>query len=146
MDIEGDKDDLISRLVSKRKQEGDDEDGTGGRLKGKKMKLLEDATSSSSALVKIEKESNELVIRGKVKISAASLPSQMHSMTAPQLRSVCAANGMLHLLPKDASKSEILHVIESECYDEGKHKESAENVSDDDASDASDEGSDGEAA
>ena len=144
MNIEGDKDDLISRLVTKRKQEGDDEDNAGGRLKGKKMKLLGDATSSSS--VKKEKESNELVVRGKVKISAASLPSQMHSMTAPQLRSVCAANGMLHLLPKHASKSEILHIIESECYDEGKHRESAENVSDDGASDASDEGSDGEAA
>lgn len=146
MNIEGDKDDLISRLVTKRKQEGDDEDNAGGRLKGKKMKLLGDATSSSSALVKKEKESNELVVRGKVKISAASLPSQMHSMTAPQLRSVCAANGMLHLLPKHASKSEILHIIESECYDEGKHRVSAENVSDDGASDASDEGSDGEAA
>ena len=146
MNIEGDKDDLISRLVTKRKQEGDDEDNAGGRLKGKKMKLLGDATSSSSALVKKEKESNELVVRGKVKISAASLPSQMHSMTAPQLRSVCAANGILHLLPKHASKSEILHIIESECYDEGKHRESAENVSDDGASDASDEGSDGEAA
>ena len=145
MDIEGDKDDLISRLVTKRKEEGGEDDGAGGRLKGKKMKLLEGATSSSSALVKKEKESNVLAIRGKVKISVASLPSQMHSMTAPQLRSVCAANGMLHLLPKDASKSEILHIIESECYDEGKLRE-AENVSDDDASDASDEGSDGEPA
>jgi hypothetical protein len=144
MDIEGDKDDLISRLVTKRKGERDDEDDTGGRLKGKKMKMLGDATSSSSALVKKEEGSNAVVVRGKVKISAASLPSQMHSMTAPQLRSVCAANGMLHLLHKDASKSEILHIIESECYDEGKPRE--QSVSDDDASDASDEGSDGENA
>ena len=144
MDIEGDKDDLISRLVTKRKGERDDEDDAGGRLKGKKMKMLGDATSYSSALVKKEEGSNAVVVRGKVKISAASLPSQMHSMTAPQLRSVCAANGMLHLLPKDASKSEILHIIESECYDEGKTKE--QSFSDDDASDATDDGSDGENA
>jgi hypothetical protein len=144
MDIEGDKDDLISRLVTKRKGERDDEDDTGGKLKGKKMKMLGDATSSSSALVKKEEGSNAVVVRGNVKISAASLPSQMHSMTAPQLRSVCAANSMLHLLPKDASKSEILHIIESECYDEGKPRE--QSVSDDDASDASDDGSDGENA
>ena len=85
------------------------------------------------------------MIRNKSKISADSLPSNLHSLSAPQLRSVCAANGLLHLLPKNASKSEILEIIESEVYDDGKReikkkKDDDDEESEDDASVASDDG------
>lgn len=144
MDTNGDKDALISRIVAeKRKKDDDDDDDEGGRGKGgKKMKMLCDSSSSSSssALTKIEQKGNALVVRGKAKMSVDSLPSNMHGMSAPQLRSVCASNGLLHLIPKDATKYEILSIIEAECYDDGKREKVVE--SEDDASDASDDGDD----
>jgi hypothetical protein len=141
MDTGGDKDDLISRIVAEKRKKGDDDDDEGGRGKGgKKMKMLCDSSSSSSALTKIDQKGNALVVRGKTKMSIDSLPSNMHGMSAPQLRSVCASNGLLNLIPKDATKSEILSIIEAECYDDGKREKVAE--SEDDASDASDEGDD----
>jgi hypothetical protein len=140
MDTGGDKDDLISRIVAEKRKKGDDDDDEGGRGKGgKKMKMLCDS-SSSSALTKIDQKGNALVVRGKTKMSIDSLPSNMHGMSAPQLRSVCASNGLLHLIPKDATKSEILSIIEAECYDDGKREKVVE--SEDDASDASDDGDD----
>lgn len=143
MDTDGDKDDLISRIVAEKRKKGDDDDDEGGRGKGgKKMKMLCDSSSSSSssALTKIEQKGNALVVRGKTKISVDSLPSNIHGMSAPQLRSVCASNGLLHLIPKDATKYEILNIIESECYQDGKPEKVVE--SEDDASDASDDGDD----
>lgn len=143
MDTAGDKDDLISRIVAEKRKKGDDDDDDdeGRRGKGgKKMKMLCDSSSSSSALTKISQKGNALVVRGKSKISIDSLPSNIHGMSAPQLRSVCASNGLLHLLPKDATKSEILSIIEAECYDDGKREKVVE--SEDDASDASDDGDD----
>jgi hypothetical protein len=141
MDTGGDKDDLISRIVAEKRKKGDDDDDEGGRGKGgKKMKMLCDSSSSSSALTKIDQKGNALVVRGKTKMSIDSLPSNMHGMSAPQLRSVCASNGLLNLIPKDATKSEILSIIEAECYDDGKREKVAE--SEDDASDASDDGDD----
>jgi hypothetical protein len=142
MDTGGDKDDLISRIVAEKRKKGDDDDDEGGRGKGgKKMKMLCDSSSSSSsALTKIDQKGNALVVRGKTKMSIDSLPSNMHGMSAPQLRSVCASNGLLHLIPKDATKSEILSIIEAECYDDGKREKVVE--SEDDASDASDDGDD----
>jgi hypothetical protein len=141
MDTGGDKDDLISRIVAEKRKKGDDDDDEGGRGKGgKKTKMLCDSSSSSSssALTKIDQKGNALVVRGKTKMSTDSLPSNIHGMSAPQLRSVCASNGLLHLLQKNATKSEILSIIEAECYDDGKREKVAE--SEDDASDASDDG------
>jgi hypothetical protein len=43
----------------------------------------------------------------------------MHSLSAEQLRSVCAANGLLHLLPKNkanVTKYDILRILERELY------------------------------
>ena len=152
MDTEGDKDDLISRIAAtKRKAEEDDEDDEEERGKrggkGKNMKKLMDSsssssssTSSSSSAIVDKKDNQSIMIRNKNKITCDSLPSNMHSLSAPQLRSVCAANGLLHLLPKNASKSEILHILESEVYDDGKREKIVESESDDDASVASDDG------
>lgn len=145
MDTAGDKDDLISRIVAEKRNRGDDDDddeGGRGKVKGgKKLKMLCDSSSSSSSsLMKIEEKGNAIVVRGKKKVSVDSLPSNMHGMSAPQLRSVCAANGLLHLIPKNASKSEILSIIEAECYDDGKREKVVE--SEDDASDASDDDDD----
>lgn len=149
VDTEGDKDDLISRIaMTKRKAEEDEEDeeedrktGKNGKKGGKMMKIMDASSSSSSSSFSStqKKESNAIMIRGKQKVSCDSLPSNLHSLSAPQLRSVCAANGLLHLLPKNASKSEILYIIESEVYDGGKREKQKEEESDD-ASVASDDG------
>ena len=40
----------------------------------------------------------------------------MHTMSTEQLRSVCAANGVLHLLPKDAVQSDIIEMLEGLLY------------------------------
>jgi hypothetical protein len=148
LDIEGDKDDLISRIAENKRQA---EDSTG---KAKKMKLLGNSSSASSSSSS-NKDSNAIVLSKKVKLSADSLPSNMHTMSAPQLRSVCAANGLLHLIDKNASKSDILEMIENELYNEkgekgekgGKDDGSSSKwgkkrvlESEDDASEASDDG------
>ena len=40
----------------------------------------------------------------------------MHTMSTEQLRSVCAANGVLHMVPKDAVQSEIIDMLEGLLY------------------------------
>ena len=40
----------------------------------------------------------------------------MHTMTYEQLRSVCAANGVLHLIPQDAVQSDIIDMLEGLLY------------------------------
>ena len=147
MAITGDKDELISRIVQAKRKKADDEEEESGQMKSfKKLKLLGDgsssSSSSSSSLVKIEEKSSAMVVGKKVKLSAESLPHNMYSMSAPQLRSVCAANGLLHLIAKDASKGEIIKTLEEECYDDGEKKKVKDEESEDDASDASDHGDD----
>jgi len=50
---------------------------------------------------------------GGGKISAAALPSNLHSMSLPQLRAVCAANG---LTPRGDSTSDLIHQLEAAAY------------------------------
>ena len=60
-----------------------------------------------------------VVSKKRQRITADDLPSNMHSLSAEQLRSVCAANGLLHLLPKDkadVTKYDILRILERELY------------------------------
>mmetsp|Transcript_26973 Transcript_26973/g.25830 ORF Transcript_26973/g.25830 Transcript_26973/m.25830 type:complete len:108 (+) Transcript_26973:1581-1904(+) len=103
------------------------------------MKLLNDKSSSSSSTAK---NSTDIMIKTKVKLNINNLPSNMNSMSVAQLRSVCASNGMLHLLAKDSTKSDILDIIENEMYGhDGKKKKEKAEESDND-SDASDHGGD----
>lgn len=162
LDTEGDKDDLISRIVGlKRQAEDIDEDvddkRRGNSKIGKNVKTIENGfnsnTSSStsfsnSSSIEGKKENSSIVIRKKSKISIDSLPSNLHSLSAPQLRSVCASNGLLHLISKNASKLEILDMIENEVYNDGKKDEMEkkgdgdknEDEDEDDVSVASDNG------
>lgn len=128
----GDKDDLISRLAEK-KREAEDESDT---KTNKKMKLLNNSSSSSSIS---NKNKSEIMIHQKIKLNINNLPSNMNSMGAEQLRSVCACNGMLHLLTKDMTKSDILDIIENELYGNDGEKKKKQ-VESDDGSDASDDG------
>lgn len=126
VDTEGDKDDIISRLAAKRKQEDNDDEDNGG-MGGKKMKILgngknpgsSSSSSSSSALTnhKSNDSNNSIVIRSKQRIVVDNLPANMHSMSEAQLRSVCAANGILHLISKTDTKSDILNILENDIYD-----------------------------
>ena len=74
---------------------------------------------TSTALVRIEKDKNELMVSKKRSLRVEDFPQNMQAMTATQLRSVCAANGLLSLLPKDATKSDILDIIEDQLYGSG---------------------------
>ena len=153
LDTLGDKDDLISRIAGMKRQaeelEGNEEDKK-MKLKGKNgRKVLAIGNSSSSTSFststsstgfydnKGEKESS-IIIRKKSTVSVDSLPSNLHSLSAPQLRSVCAANNLLHLISKNASKSEILNMIENEVYHDGK-KENVNSIGSDDKSDDEDD-------
>ena len=153
LDTLGDKDDLISRIAGMKRQaeelEGNEEDQK-MKLKGKngrKVLAIGDSSSSTSSSTstsssgfldnKREKESS-IIIRKKSTISVDSLPSNLHSLSAPQLRSVCAANNLLHLISKNASKSEILNMIENEVYHDCK-KENVNSIGSDDKSDDEDD-------
>jgi hypothetical protein len=51
------------------------------------------------------------------RLHADDLPSNFHSLSAAQLRTVCASNGLLSMLPPKATKDEIISLIEDELYE-----------------------------
>ena len=150
LDTEGDKDDLISRIAGMKRQaeelEENEQEDKKMKLKGRSGKKVlaignsssSTSTSSSGFHDKKKDDHSSIIIRKKSTISVDSLPSNLHSLSAPQLRSVCAANNLLHLISKNASKSEILNMIENEVYHDGKKDNKGSNGSDNKSDDEDD--------
>jgi hypothetical protein len=141
LDVSGDKDDLISRIVS---HEGaasgpvassssvplltmkESNPASGKRKRGA-------ASTGSSALVVCganagdgagagagtEKSSSSSALVRKMARSDASagdIPSNYQAYSAAQLRSMCASQGLLGLLPKNAVKLDMINVLEKTIY------------------------------
>lgn len=51
------------------------------------------------------------------KRAAESVPSNYHAYSAAQLKSMCAAQGLLGLLPKNAVKADMIDVLEKTIFD-----------------------------
>jgi hypothetical protein len=49
--------------------------------------------------------------------AAEDLPSDLQSYSAAQLRSMCAAQGLLGLLPKKAVKSDMVRLLETKVFE-----------------------------
>lgn len=128
IDASGDKDDLICRIVS---QEGGA--GASARIQdtsasssGKRKRAGTKSDASSALVVSSgasgdngkSKGSNALV-RSTAKAAAAadSVPSNFQSYSAAQLRSMCAAQGLLGMLPKNAVKLDMIEALERTVFD-----------------------------
>lgn len=134
LDVSGDKDDLISRIVSQDNSTVGNSGGT-ARIKnaptssaGKRKRSEETASSStSSALVLSASQSagsssgagSKALVRVQKPAASAtdSLPSNYHAYSAAQLRSMCAAQGLLGLLPKKAVKVDMIKVLEKTVFE-----------------------------
>lgn len=140
LDTSGDKDDLISRIAAE-KQNDEENKGDFSKYGGSNKK----STTHSNLLLENKggskknnnSNNNQMVLsNGKRRLSLDSLPSNIHSMEANQLRSVCAANGLLDENSKKFKyKHEYLDLIESHIYEPGStptEKKRVDSDSDDD--------------
>ena len=135
----GDRDDLIGRIAAAARRGGGG-GGNGPMLEAggaSKRPRLADASASSSSSSS-SSSSVALVVRdgggggadaGTVTASASAathgaaprvtreaLPENLHAMTAEQLRSVCAALGLLRRVPAGAVKADYLDILEGILY------------------------------
>lgn len=112
-----DKDQLISKIVEKkeRKSTADNDDEVlyiDSGVKG-------GASGSSNGEGDGTRTQHELVLRKKrQRLNPDSVPSNLHSLGAAQLRSICAANGLLAELPVDASRDMLITTIEDALMEE----------------------------
>ena len=134
LDISGDKDELICRIVSQDTSTVGNSGGT-ARIKnaptssaGKRKRSEEATSNTSSALVLSTTQSasssssgagSKALVRAQKSAQSASdaLPSNYHSYSAAQLRSMCAAQGLLGLLPKKAVKADMIKVLEKTVFE-----------------------------
>lgn len=101
VDANGSKEEIIRRIVGR-----DNNEGASGQL-----------VVRTSKRKPVKDEDHSLVVRKKTKtISADSIPSNLYGLPVAQLRSICAANGLLSALPPKATKDEIISVIEEAIY------------------------------
>lgn len=138
LDISGDKDALISRIVTSTDgTQPTSSSGSGGfhqidngdtQAAGKKRSRNDDneaatstalVTSSSKASGKRSKaSSSSLTVHKSARDGAIdALPSNLHAYSAAQLRSMCAAQGRLGLIPKNAVKADLIAVLEKDVYE-----------------------------
>lgn len=128
VDAGGTKDEIIMKIVTAEREregagdgDGDERAGQGShsghkRKTGSSLLITDGGSSSSSHSTSVSGGAGVLMkVARRRRLSAESLPSNMHSMGAAQLRSVCAANGIV--VPASASKQEILDMIEDELFD-----------------------------
>lgn len=125
-DVDGDdRDTLISKIVEARRDNDADVGGGRGRGSGsgggKRTLMITDSKESSSRSGRGGDKKSPLK---RQRLSIESLPSNLHSLDVSQLRSICASHGLLKLLPKNATKSEILDIIEDEVYAHAEGRES----------------------
>ena len=140
LDITGDKDELIDRIVQiKGSGKGYSQpaenilrlEETNNDSKSKKRSAISststDKTSKKSKITTLQvrnsdksstnkSSSSALVSRGHT-AAADNLPSDLHSYSVAQLRSMCAAQGLLGVLPKKAVKSDLLRVLNTAVLD-----------------------------
>eukprot|EP01032_Pedospumella_encystans_P014651 gene14651-16808_t len=130
LDISGDKDDLISRIVSQDSSTVGNSGGT-ARIKNAptssagKRKRSEESTSSALVLSTTQSAGSssgagsKALVRAQKPAQSASdaLPSNYHSYSAAQLRSMCAAQGLLGILPKKAVKADMIKILEKTVFE-----------------------------
>jgi hypothetical protein len=116
LDTNGDKDDLISRIVSNSGSSSSSSSSSGAIMDSKKRKNNELVVSSSK---KGSSASNALVVGGgrDDEDFTSSIPSDFHGRSAAQLKSMCACHGLLAGLPKNATKSDYVEALEAAMYD-----------------------------
>jgi curved DNA-binding protein CbpA len=123
LDASGDSADLIGRIVKSSKQKEEEQEQEQempkrGRGKQSSSLLLTDGSTtgskrkvdSSSALV----SSSKAAAKRNKKIE--TMPTNLHSMSAKQLRAICASNDLMHLIDSGMSKADLLDVLENEYY------------------------------
>jgi hypothetical protein len=127
LDTSGDKDELIARIASEKQNDVEnngDFSKYGGSNKKSKINsnlLLENKGGNKNNINSNNNNNGQLILsNGKRRLSLDNLPSNIHSMEANQLRSVCAANGLLNEDSKKYKyKHEYLDLIESHIYEPG---------------------------
>ena len=134
VDSTGSKDEIIARLASKN-------DNQQNNNKGKNLLMLQSSssngpshnnnnnnnnnttsstvsTNNNNALVTTNTQETLIEFKKRKRIHIDSLPSNLHSLGVSQLRSVCAANGLLPYLRENMTKTEILDVLDECIYDD----------------------------
>ncbi len=95
---------------------------TGAAAGNKKRQLLLTSGETGKAEQRVTVGRNDQLTESKRARKAASsgdsIPSNLHSMSAAQLRAVCASHDLLHLVDKGMSKAELLDVLENEFYEQ----------------------------
>lgn len=141
LDISGDKDDLISRIVAGGNSGSSGSagaaykkigNGDGGKSSKKRahcsaqeeesalVAVSSDAAAGGGKRRKGSRSSSALVEhRGGSNgdDAADTLPSNLHAYSAAQLRSMCAAQGRLGLVPKHAVKKDLIAVLEMDVFE-----------------------------
>lgn len=133
---DGDKDDLIDRLVQGKDEPLLIQDRTNQRKRkaARSVDIIEidddDAddskeevkanTKQQTALVKANDNTSAVVVSGgkRRKVNADLLPSNLHSLSVGQLRSMCVANGLKSKIPKNAKKIDLIELMEDATFNE----------------------------
>ena len=76
------------------------------------------SSSSSSAMVTTNNQTSITEFKKRKRIHIDTLPSNLHSLSVAQLRSVCASNGLLSFLRDDMTKTEILDMMDDFIFDD----------------------------
>ena len=123
IDSSGDKDDVIERIVQHKASSGSS--SSDKNTSGKRKLITHDGSVSStispSGVITIidDDDSRALVSSGAKKkrvVDVDSLPTNFYSMDFAQLRSLCAAHNLRSRIPKDATKSDLIELLENEWF------------------------------
>ena len=132
VDDGGDKDTVLARIADATavaEREGGNRRGAANAAKSSSLLLTDGAARSNprsrhhssdpDALLATQPSvaDGALVSRRKVRISAASLPEGWESLGAGPLRSLCAAHGLLPLLPATPTQADMVDLIDSALFD-----------------------------
>ena len=123
LDDSGDKDDLIERLVNLEEKKGSGRRSSHGSA-SKDVLLIKDDPSNKRKSNKKKRDDNDedseednarsqALVKRRA-ISREDLPSNFHSLSVAQLRSICVANGLKALIPSRATKSDLINVLDSQ--------------------------------